>query len=546
MTLHADATSVHKGAYVQATDPALDVTLRVAAYKLWVDTSTAAPYQLKVRNAANTGWDTVGSIGAVAADYPTTLLSYSPEFYYRLNESTGNPVDASPNATPAVLNGSGMTQGVAGLLSGSTNKALQVAGAADVSIATLARLKPTVFTLVCLFKPAVTGARNPLITSNHADYWAQGRGLSLEMDGTGKLHANFSQGGVAFTHAIGVTTMQAATIYHCAVTFDGQTVNIYLNGVLEASTSFPNAISWANHIDWRIGSNQQTASGTSVYASGVIDEAALIASVLTDKQIEALAALALPYTAPDHSDIDDEYIDGFELTYVDATNVKVSRGGCFIPTSRQIKRKHAATTVSAAGLTASTFYYVYAYWSGGVLAFEVSTTAPVMYGTNAAIKSGDNSRRFIGAFLTNGSGNVFNFDGKAHGHEFELVWRELNNAAPFLILNASNPGNGSNTTQSISAVVPDIVYKKFKFLSYANVGNGDVLNVGIGSNIPASGAWYGAEFSMRVDMRNGASSATGHAQTGEIYLAARSFDYTIGYVTSGTLTLHAKGFTVRR
>jgi hypothetical protein len=43
---------------VQSTDPGA-----VGANQLWVDKSTATPYQLKVRNAANDAWDAVGGSG---------------------------------------------------------------------------------------------------------------------------------------------------------------------------------------------------------------------------------------------------------------------------------------------------------------------------------------------------------------------------------------------------------------------------------------------------------------------------------------------------
>lgn len=48
--------AAHPIGYVQADDPGA-----VGAHKMWIDTSTAAPYQLKKRNAANSGWDAVGT-----------------------------------------------------------------------------------------------------------------------------------------------------------------------------------------------------------------------------------------------------------------------------------------------------------------------------------------------------------------------------------------------------------------------------------------------------------------------------------------------------
>jgi hypothetical protein len=48
-------SAVHQAAYVQSSDPGT-----VGAYKFWVDTSTATPYQLKQRNAANAAWINIG------------------------------------------------------------------------------------------------------------------------------------------------------------------------------------------------------------------------------------------------------------------------------------------------------------------------------------------------------------------------------------------------------------------------------------------------------------------------------------------------------
>lgn len=48
------ANSAHPLGYAQSSDPGV-----VGAYRPWVDTTTT-PYVLKVRNAADTGWEVVG------------------------------------------------------------------------------------------------------------------------------------------------------------------------------------------------------------------------------------------------------------------------------------------------------------------------------------------------------------------------------------------------------------------------------------------------------------------------------------------------------
>jgi hypothetical protein len=53
---HADLTSIHRFAAVASSDPGA-----IGAYKGWVDTSTT-PFQLRIRNSGNTGWNDIGSI----------------------------------------------------------------------------------------------------------------------------------------------------------------------------------------------------------------------------------------------------------------------------------------------------------------------------------------------------------------------------------------------------------------------------------------------------------------------------------------------------
>jgi len=60
---HSALTSVHRFAHVASSDPGA-----VGAYHGWIDTSTAAPFAFKIRNAANTAWETVGILGADGAD----------------------------------------------------------------------------------------------------------------------------------------------------------------------------------------------------------------------------------------------------------------------------------------------------------------------------------------------------------------------------------------------------------------------------------------------------------------------------------------------
>lgn len=60
------SAAVHPAAYVSSSDPGA-----VGTDKLWVDTSAGQPYQLKRRDATNTGWELIG-LGGTALTNPTT------------------------------------------------------------------------------------------------------------------------------------------------------------------------------------------------------------------------------------------------------------------------------------------------------------------------------------------------------------------------------------------------------------------------------------------------------------------------------------------
>lgn len=69
MGKHQDAVEIHKGAYFQSGDPGA-----VGAGKQWIDTTSGPPFQLRVRNAGNSAWQTVGVVSGVT--YGTPALTF--------------------------------------------------------------------------------------------------------------------------------------------------------------------------------------------------------------------------------------------------------------------------------------------------------------------------------------------------------------------------------------------------------------------------------------------------------------------------------------
>jgi hypothetical protein len=101
-TPHASLTqatgAIHPAAYVQSSDPGA-----VGAHKLWIDTTGSAPYQLKKRNAGDSGWDNVGVVTSLTD--PTTtrgdLIARGTSTLDRLAVGAVNTLLGSNGTDPA-------------------------------------------------------------------------------------------------------------------------------------------------------------------------------------------------------------------------------------------------------------------------------------------------------------------------------------------------------------------------------------------------------------------------------------------------------------
>lgn len=143
-------------------------------------------------------------------------------------------------------------------------------------------------------------------------------------------------------------------------------------------------------------------------------------------------------------------IDGLQLTWNSATSISVSAGGC-VAENGDILSVASAITLSSLSLSASTWYHVYVYLSGGTATAEVVTTAPAAWKGTAYSKTGDTSRRYVGSIVTDGSGNVRNF---VHNWIVnQMLYRKFQSTAtPFLVLNAGTSATAAAV--GCSGVVP--------------------------------------------------------------------------------------------
>ncbi|HEL4112896.1 TPA: hypothetical protein UM343_003061 [Stenotrophomonas maltophilia] len=104
------------------------------------------------------------------------------------------------------------------------------------------------------------------------------------------------------------------------------------------------------------------------------------------------------------------HILGLRMEYVGPASIRVSSGSAWIPSLQQAIEVPAALTLSGLTLAASTWYHLYLYLNGSTPAIEAVTAAPATpYSGTARAKTSDNTRRYIGSFRTNASGQILKF-----------------------------------------------------------------------------------------------------------------------------------------
>lgn len=144
-------------------------------------------------------------------------------------------------------------------------------------------------------------------------------------------------------------------------------------------------------------------------------------------------------------------IEGLKVTWNSATSVTVGVGRCYAENGNFINVT-SALVKSSLSLSASTWYHIYVYLSGGTPTAEVVTTAPVAWKGTAYSKTGDTSRRYVGSIRTDGSSNVYEF---AHNPFDNLMLYSGDSdldASPFRALSSGTATTA--TAVDLSAVIP--------------------------------------------------------------------------------------------
>lgn len=220
--------------------------------------------------------------------FETAVLADSPIAYWRLNESPGAPTaaDRTGNGHDGTYSAIGVTLGQPGLFGGDT--AARFDGAiGGVSVPFSAAFNPTRVTIEGLVNWAGSNGfqqrileRAFFLGGEQAQY-----GLSIRDDGRVQFEIR-AGGGPSFETGVAMVPVGVATLV--GGTFDGTTMQIFINGVLDQTqtASFVGDIQ-ANPVSGLGVGNQFERNRP---FNGIIDEVALYGQALSGDQIATHAA----------------------------------------------------------------------------------------------------------------------------------------------------------------------------------------------------------------------------------------------------------------
>ncbi len=227
------------------------------------------------------------SAQALPSNYSALVQSYGPVAYWRLGETSGTTAVDATGAHNGTYQNS-VTLGAYGAIDGDTDKSATFGGTAN----DLAQVNPfgvsgTGITILAWFKASAFGddrfVAKATGTSVASCFW------SLGTDSGSKLKAQINIAGT--TQEVQPSVDISKDIwYFAAVTYDGSTIYVYLDGVLVGSAAYSGTVSTDATAAIGLG-NLPSGAGNRAF-NGNLDELAVFDKPLSAAQIYALYTTA--------------------------------------------------------------------------------------------------------------------------------------------------------------------------------------------------------------------------------------------------------------
>lgn len=251
-----------------------------------------------------------------------------------------------------------------------------------------------------------------------------------------------------------------------------------------------------------------------------------------------------------------DFIAGLELSIVGNTwdeTVQVSPGAAWVPGLNKVVRLAAATNCTPGSLTAQQ-YYVYLGESGGSPTLECSATEPAYYQGDAMVKTGDNTKRFIGYYYRDGTIGINGFHAHANGNRVAHIWRKAFYQTPLMLLNgAGGTGSDNTLTPQVSGnnanLIPPCAAELHLMVRLACAANSRMF-VGLSQfNVDAgTGDSFGGEVLLENDNPTGSTREITANVTIHLNRGVQSLHWWTQAVSGSgaSLSIYLRGITYRR
>lgn len=197
----------------------------------------------------------------------------------------------------------------------------------------------------------------------------------------------------------------------------------------------------------------------------------------------------------------------------------------------------AGVSLTAAALTTSTVYYIYAYWNGSTIVLEPSTTVPAVDATyGIKVKTGDATRTLVGQAYANSATTWLTNTATSVG---VLSW--LNQLSAGLVNVVSGGTTTSASFTNISATLGYFLTWTGNAISYTLSGRG--IHSAANGNSLAIGAVDGAalgEYGQCVAIAATGAGTLGASGNGTYAEGTLHSFQIFGAQTGGTATFHLK------
>jgi PKD repeat protein len=214
---------------------------------------------------------------APADSYGAAITGSSPDFYWRLNETSGSTVvDSSASGQDGTVV-TGVSFGATGSPASTPSRGATFNGSSGLVVAKEAWNNPKTYTAEAWFKTTTTRGGKIIGFGSATTGLSTSYDRQIVMLNNGRLQ--FGTDGAVRSLAETTTAYNNGQWHHVAATQGADGMKLYVDGVLVASNAATDARNYVGY--WRLGGDRTFGGTTSNYFAGDIDEVAVYPVALT-------------------------------------------------------------------------------------------------------------------------------------------------------------------------------------------------------------------------------------------------------------------------